>query len=492
MKRSFFVMCICAALFLFSCEECAEPENLLANSDALNFHSMFGNEVNNVRHDFETGEYGTELYYLAIRGGLAGGIAIFKNDTGAQITVYQWTRYKTRQLTEDEINSFESFITKNEVNNLPGWSTGSVIGGSEFQFMHFCENNQTTFYMNNPSVFRAGRVYGDLISKFYDLAKTGDFEVRYDIEEEHRILIMGEDHFVESVWKNGDDFRVLIKDVENSDWKHTQRDWFKFENGVVGEKTYEPEGVTMQNPWADIPGTEAITTRNGLFSSITSLSGFQFSEHHNNYPWQVQWNSYFVRELRCLDTNTFGLWRVKPGERPVLISEGQYSGAIVIPETDWVICLRSNGGWQISSSVVKINLNTFEEVTLDLPLNLSPNHSTRPLAYINGKVLIGGGYLYDVHSNTLERVEGDFSVFQSGRLRGRFFQEASEPYHYFATGNQFTIGVFSTQDFSYTPLMRLPLLIYVYTNMWVDEINNVVYITTSNGDLLELPFINNL
>ena len=315
------------------------------------------------------------------------------------------------------------------------------------------------------------------------------FEYFY-IRDELNILIRREEHYVESVWKNGDDFRVLIRDDRNSTWDNTKRNWFRFENGIIGEKTYEPPGITMQNPWAGIPGSGSVRVARNRWRS----TGFLFTETPNNYPWQVQWGSYFVRFIHCLDTNVSGLWLTKPGAEPVLISRGAFSSPVVIPGTDWVVSAMANEGWQNPNTVVKIDLNTFEKTTIDLP----PARGISPVALINDRLLILGrnhAYLFDIATNSLERVEGDFSslVFRqrsrsSGGLGGRFFQPTKVPGEYFAMANQGAIGVININTFEYTPLVNIwPLWVRDYTRMWMDELNNVVYLAIF-GDLVKVQF----
>ena len=103
----------------------------------------------------------------------------------------------------------------------------------------------------------------------------------------------------------------------------------------------------------------------------------------------------------------------------------------------------------------------------------------------------GANYLYDVYSDTYEKVDGDFDCFpnvgrRSKGFAGRFWQETSMPDKYYASRNQDTVGVFDMKTFEFTALETYDIMIYSYTNMWVDEDNNVVYVAV-NGDLLELP-----
>ena len=289
-------------------------------------------------------------------------------------------------------------------------------------------------------------------------------------------------HRLESVWKNGDDLIVLIRDGNSSYRQNQSFSWHIFENGAVGEKTDAPEDFNMHEPWADVPPNEVIYR--GIINRTGSYVGPLFEEHHNNYPWQTQWEQYNVRYFRYYtrSDHMYGLWLTQQGENPILIAQGMYSSPVVIPDTDWLVCMKANmGGWANGSTLVRINLNTFEETLIDLP-----SRTWTRVTVIDGKILIysGASYIYDVTSNTSERVESNFNFLTF--IRGRPLQQSSEPGVYFVLSNQFTIGRFDINTYSLIEFARLDRTIYNNDHMWVDEENNIVYVV-SGGNLISVP-----
>ena len=185
-----------------------------------------------------------------------------------------------------------------------------------------------------------------------------------------------------------------------------------------------------------------------------------------------------------------GLFLTKQDEKPILIKIGTYSSPVVIPNTDWVVCAKADKGWVYPNNVVKIDLNTFEETVIDLP----PADTMDPVVFINDKLLIireGIGYYYDVSSDTLTEIQGDFNCFshpvRAGYgFTGRFWQKTSEPDKYYALANQYTIGIFDIKTLKFTELMKSDVFIYDYTQMWVDEEKDAIYAVVNN-DLIEFP-----
>ena len=375
-----------------------EESQTKIHDDAPEAFFVFENAVQKVWSDYKNGNYGSELYYIASTSGTGwsgkNDIVIYKSGDIVTIIYYQSNgRYKMRQLSNDEIRKLESFIENNSIDQLKDLKRNDVSDGIEYQYMHFSNNKKTTFYINNPDIKNVKNIYSELVHTFFDLTEVGNFDVNYiseEMKDSIKILLKREDYYVESVWKYGNDFRVLIKDLEKSDYWHNELNWFKFENGEIGMIVDEPEGLVMQNPWGDIPITESVTL-NGL----TSLKGFELMEHLNSYTWQAKWKSYYIRSLRKYDGMVSGLWLTKADEEPKLISKGSYANPIAIPESDWVICEKAVGSWANPHVLVKINLNTFEETVIDL----SADNYMKAVTIVDGKLLIskvGEDYLYDI------------------------------------------------------------------------------------------------
>lgn len=437
------------------------------SKDTLGIDNMFSNIAGNVYANYKDGRYGQELYYLASGGGWGGigDIAIYQNIGTAQIIFYQNNkRYKKRTLTPTEYQDFLSFIEKNQIDTLTDWDSHMVLDGIEYQYIHIYENKTTTFYMNNPDSTSKHPIYQTLIDSFFSLTETGIFEIRYTIngnEDRARVLIPNEEYKVESVWRDDNDFRVMINEDNNFVW-------YSFENGKLLEQVAEPDGFSLQNAWKDIP------------------DDYIYHDHINNYPWQVSWNSYCVRMIH----KPHGLYLTKENAEPILISDNLYGNPVVIPNTNWVVCSRAEKGWAYPNDIMKIDLETFEEFTLDL----SASDTLYPIVYINGKVLIAREkaqysfeyFLYDAQTDKFEAIKGDFTKLDNN-LRERFLQASLKQNEYYCTtrGDGTTIGTFNFDSYKFKRMAHFDELHFDSMDMWIDEQDSVLYLVI-NHDLLAI------
>jgi len=452
----------------------------------LTFNGMFFNVCDTLIKDYENGKYGDEMYCLASGSGWGYDeqIVIYIKDNKATIVFYQaGGRYKTRSLSTDELKAFTAFIKENKIDNLKDWDTGDVDDGIEYQYLHAAKNKRATFYINNPDY--GGDIYEELVEKFYELEKTGSFRVSYSADKYIKglkVLIRYEDYKIKSVWQQGNDIRVLVK--ENKEYQ--MRDklvWHKFENNTVGGKTVEPTGINIINAFESVPTGDFVLDGDEY---VTIGPDFEFMEHLNNYPWQSQWGSYLVYSLRDYESNTDGLWLTQKGKNPKLINEGVYAHPVVIPHTDWVVCAKADEGWAYPNHLVKINLKTFKEYVL----NFEPADDLRPIVYVNGKLLVQrnkDNYLLDVITNEKTLVTEDCTLLMN--VRERFLQKASQKNEYYAAKNNrgdTIIGKFNTETFKFSKIAEYKDIYFNSMHMWVDEAGKKVYVVV-NGDLLELP-----
>jgi len=173
-------------------------------------------------------------------------------------------------------------------------------------------------------------------------------------------------------------------------------------------------------------------------------------------------------------------------EAPVIVLHN----LIVIPSTNWVVCSRAEKGWANPNDIVKIDLETFQEYTL----NLSPSDTLYPIVYINNRLLIAREkeqysfeyFLYDIQAYTFESVKGDFGELDSN-LRERFMQPSPNQNEYYSTtrGGGTTIGTFNFNSFRFKKIAYFDGLHFDSADMWINEQHNVLYLVI-NHDLLEI------
>lgn len=447
---------------------------------------------------YQNGEYGDEVYHLTIVGGWMldeETIVITVKDGAATLSYTERNRERTqtRVLSAAEYQALVSYMDENKVDSLPSWDTGAVMDGVWYYLTHITPDDVSYVYINNPGVFSKHadaafydedeyenyiEIYGDdsvyvgLVDMFWSFIENGSFEISHSSGA--KVLVPREKYNVQAVWKNGDDFRICIKNDGGLEWR-------SFRTGAVGEVVPEPEGLTLADAWADDPGT---------YNSDGHLLGYIMSTSYNSYPWQCSWNGYRVRYIWSLndsDSGT-GIWLTAEGQDPKRISSDDvYAELVVIPGTDYVVCAHSINGWAKPNDIVKINLITGEETVL----GFEPADNLDPVTMIGDELLVireQEKYLWNPATDVIRHVTGDFHGLSY--ITYRFLQKADGENRYYTSDtddkDKTAIGILDTEKFEFTPIAEYGGIYIPPMDMWVDAENSKVY-ASRNGDLLELP-----
>ncbi|MBQ4526782.1 MAG: copper amine oxidase N-terminal domain-containing protein [Clostridia bacterium] len=418
---------------------------------------------------YNNGEYGEEIYCLGIEGAWMEyeTIVVYqKNDEKKMIVYGANGRFRRRNLTDDEYDNLISYIKINNIAKLDDFYTGMVMDGVWYDYFHITKDGREYVYINNPEVYSDSefKVYNELVTEFRKLLNSGEFEVGYNIEDAE--LILNEDYPINAVWKNEDDFRILIFDEENSKFLEPTYKWVSIKDGNVGTKAKKPD----------------------IFKTPLESTPDEFQARFNNAT-SAKWNGYSV----CSFDNK--LYLLSGKAIISTISDNAYNSPVVVPDTDYVVCEKNVNGWDKPTRAVKINLITFEETKLNLPAHLD----ITPLTVLNGKVLFCGCdslffesekkikfYLYDIQSDTYEHVNEDFICYLQDYIETRPLQPTSEKGKYYALTDKHTVGVFDTETGKFTALFSSPVPIQNNDHMWIDENDGIIYIAVNN-DLLALP-----
>ncbi len=470
-------------VFVMMCSLCSVA---LASNDE-EYYTYFSGTMSELKEDFKSGKYGDEVYYLF--EGVWGGsskrdIAVFKRgDTPVAVLYEDDKRCSECVLTENEYNDFVSYMKEIDADNLPSWDTGMISDGMDNKYVHISKDGEYSVYINNGwyDGYEDGsnQIYVSLIEKFKDLFKDKEVKTYYDIDGAE-LIINNKDYKVRAVYKNGDDFRVLINNKDKLANTREKLEWYYFRDNKVAERAEEPEEFTLANAWDNAPKDDVI-----MF------------EHLNNYPWLTSWGEYNVsiykKDKNGLRIN--GIYIVKTGEEPKLVSQGTYSGPVVIPNTDYVVVQEGAEGWTKPRKLVKINLKTGEKTDMNFP----EANSISPIMWINDRLLVGYKpnnetlsyeyYMYNIEDDTKEQVWGDFGCLSY--LEGKMLQKTSQPDKYFTLGSQNTVGIFNTETYKFSELITLPVTIYNNDYIWVDEEESKLYLVL-NEDLVSVPININL
>ena len=444
----------------------------------ISFHYYFKEECAAVVSAFDQGLLGDEIYFLPSNG--EEDILLYrKGETMYLKTFGDFQRTRTRTLSEEEQSAFKTFIAENKIDQLADYEP-AVLDGIFAQYVHCSKEGRSSFYINNPwpEISEAGEMHYELLLQFFKLLSSGTFDVHYETEKTVpglEVLIKGEDHEIEAVWKDGDDMRVQVKEPnEPGNYKDIYH-WYVFRDGEIAERAETPGGMQPEDAWADIPKEHL------------------YDDYLNNYPWNITWKSYRVRAMRD-EYNQDALYLTKEGEKPKLITHGTFAYPIVIPGSDYAVCAYAEHGWAKPNTIVTVNLKTFEITPLDIPAD----DELTPCAYFNGLVYIQGigvWYTYDLETDTVTKL----SIQPSGlsEIRERNLQPTQEENVYYTVGSiqdasvskyyyVDTIGKLDINTLAFTPILACPGLQFDAMDLWVDEKENVAYIAHW-GDLLRIP-----
>ena len=332
--------------------------------------------------------------------------------------------------------------------------------------------------MNNPRVslnsgsyvvFHSGEdeddsAYADLVEQFLKLASQGDFEAFY-LKSGAEILVNRDEYNVVNVWKNGDDFRVCVKEDDRLVWR-------SLANGALGEIVSEPEDITLQDAWSDFPEGQLNSER-----------------HFNAYPWRCSWRDYRIRAMSSMYRGkmTSGLWLSRKGASPKLIHSGNYNSPVVYK--NYVFCEKAVNGWANPRILVMIDISSGDETVLDF----DPAGNIRPEFVLGDKIMINSyndgvrtNYLYEPATGVISQIDGCVPYIYEGDAR--FLQSSAEKntYYYMVTHcGQTTIGKINLEDFCFSPIYEVDLSFFSNEIYWVDEQEGKVYVAR-DGELLAI------
>jgi hypothetical protein len=307
-----------------------------------------------------------------------------------------------------------------------------------------------------------------------------------------------------TVWKNGDDVRLLIEDEalreQINKELEAQADAESSAEGFDYEKGYEAirrraaarafdhiswrkfaQGRVDQ-PAAQPPGIEAIPLR----------------DSHPVAPSNDSWKARAANvEIRA---DLSGLYKIARGQF-MRIREGYFDSPFITPNARWAIASNYDEGFRL----VRVNLANNRE----FPVALPEFRSWTAQAYVPGinRVLLRGAifaehdeegegspgsvnYAFlDPDTGAVEPVRGE--VRPLGQLTVRPLQATATPDVFWAAipdeGKKETIvGLYDLRTLTFKPVQKIPRISFSSMDMWVDEKENQIYLVYL-GHLLSLP-----
>lgn len=407
-------------------------------------------------------------------------------------------RFGTAVLPQEKLAALRNYVTTYRADELPplnwGWADGVQYG-----YSHVTPAGSHRVFMDNPpsgwrghdgqpAVQQGGSVsdtivlYAGLMRAMLDPFEDLKLDVRHASGLE--IIIPRETAQVRTVWKQGDDLRVLV----NEDWNSPH--WRRV--SLADKKLLE----TVDEPAA----SPILAAKRDLHPD------FQIeSDYHFRYPWQVRSGDATIHAGRFKDVQ--GLWRCRVGKEPELIAKGWFSGELVSADGRWCVAAKVIGqSWAEPNTVVRIDLGTKQE----FPLKLEPADNFDPLAFVGSrsKFLVvrnrdwqnakagpesPESYLLDPASGDLEKIEAESGPRVEGGPRPLQAVSGSPTLSWMAdggvysgTGAQATLGKYDSNSFRFEVVGEFKGIHFDSSTMWVDEAEGMIY-AAMDGDLVRIP-----
>ena len=431
--------------------------------------------------------------------------------------VFSWqedpARYRERNLTQEEFDGVKNYLATERAADLPPFlgSCESDCEGKEL-IMLGAQGGRRVFTMNGSQPkFFAG------LERIFTEMRQPPAKLHYWLEKTIaglEILFENENLQAESVWKAGDDFRVLInnesrrkeidKELERQDADDDKKlyesedesgydDYEKLEAG----KRKRREGREFENySWYKLASGE-------LAGIIEQPNGFEFlpkldgtTPRAAKGQWKARAAGFEIRG------DSDGLYKITNG-RAVKIRENYFVKPVVTANGRWAVATKY--GEEEGATLVRINLQTNREFRIRFENDTNPE-AVAYLPAINKVLLFSGTYYeYEESEDTTEKtgnyyfLDAETGAVQpvKGVIRPlaqqtfRPLQPTGAPDEFWAaipgkSKENTQIGTYNAKTLTFKPLMKISQIAFNSMQMWVDA--GKVYFVYE-GHLLSLPLV---
>jgi hypothetical protein len=433
--------------------------------------------------------------------------------------VFSWeedvSRYRERVLTKEEFDAFKSYLASERVDELP-------------PFLSACEDcEEKELLMLGRNGGRRVFVRADKAPKFFTGLEKMFGEMRLPPARLHywlerniaglEILFEDENQQARAIWKNGEDFRVLIdnqarrkqidEELEKQEEIEQESEEYDYEKAeelnTKRRRQREYENFAWYGFGRVGNGGDGSTKLSGL---VAQPPGVEFIPARDNLPGidgDRRWKARTANlEIRADDE---GLYKIVGG-RATKIRTGYYRKPLVTPNGRWAIVAKFDDA-EPAAALVRVNLLTGRE----FKIKIDEYPTYEPLAFISSinKILVFGGAFQEEEyedSETKERRAGAYFLLDAetglaqavkGEIRPlaqqtfRPLQPTGKPDEFWAAipnakKNETQIGVYNTKTLAFKSIIKLPKIAFDSMNLWVDEKDGKIYFVYE-GHLLGLP-----
>lgn len=414
--------------------------------------------------------------------------------------VFSWdeneARYRERNLTNAEFEYFKSYIASQRADELPSFlSYCGECDSKELLMLGRGGGRRVFLESDKIPPFFAG-----LDEMFEDMQKP-PAKLHYYLEKDIpglEILFADNIYSAETVWKNGDDFRVLINDTDRririDKELDAQEQADEEKDDIDYEKYYElsrkrREQRKYENfSWFRFEANKL----SGFVSQPPQIDFIPPRDAFAVAPSYEQWKARTATiEIRA---DSKGLYKITRGALSKIRS-GVYASPAITANGRWAVAAKYTD--EKGLVLARVNLLTGKEFIT----KVEEYPICRPVAFIPSltKVLIGCGYyggddrsfsryvLLDPETGLVEKPVGEihplaqqtFRPLQPAGTADEFWAAIPD-----AANKETVIGTYNSKTLSFKPLLKIPRIQFSSMDMWIDK--DKVYFVFE-GHLLSLP-----
>ncbi|MEO6725256.1 MAG: HEAT repeat domain-containing protein, partial [Blastocatellia bacterium] len=422
-------------------------------------------------------------------------------------------RRRVRLLTDNEWQDFKQFVTHEEIENLGPQNRKPEDEFQpeliRFEYLRLTKDGgrriMTCAPAREPKKNATPRE--QLAGLFYQLSHTGEFKLRYAMEDKIpglEVLLADDKRRVFNACQEGSQLRLMVEPerAESLSPGSANRppfsvEWRTLTNGQLGAAVEEPRSCRFYNMMLNAP--EWVTEVRQRFGVMMD--------------WRARLGDAWIAP--AVIEGESGIWKFEENKSPVKIAEGTYVNVVVTPDGKWIVAkkiLQSADKYEMQ--ITRIGINTEQrgqtgkqsgtqtgrefavgaaQLSAHYPITFIPAHNKVFLGqghYQYGREFNGGiYYLLDAETGALQQVKGEFRPLQDQFTRS--LQATEKPNEFWAAIYDLqkkvtTIGRYDARAFAFSPVMEVPEIRVSSADVWVDAAAGKVYLTYL-GHLLRMP-----
>ena len=421
--------------------------------------------------------------------------------------VFSWeedaSRYIERTLTEAEFKTVKDYLASQRVNELA-------------PFLAACEECQSKELLmlgrqGGRRIFMRGASPPDFFAELdliFAKLRTPPAQLHYRLEKDVaglEIMFADKNFQAQTLWKNGEDFRLLIDDTGRrkqidkelqqqyeADAENEEADYEKIEETNIKRRAqrefdslawYQVGREKLGGTVAAPPQIEYLPVRDGAVVAATSEQ------------WKARTPNFEIR------ADAKGLYKYSRGRAAKILS-GYYEQPLVTPNGRWAIAAKYSDEEGSGNILVRINLLTNKE----FKINVRQYPGLNAVAFVDSinKVLvlghtyeydyqeknskIGDYFLLDAETGNIEPAKSDVRPLAQQTFRP--LQPSGSPNEFWAAipdvkKNRTQVGIYDAKNFIFKTRLELPHILFDSMDLWVDEAGNKIYFVYK-GQLLGL------